>query len=62
MRRISGATDLSIRSANESIACDEVGHDSLGPRIRAFAVVERHHQLPQVRFGAHSEVLQDAAL
>jgi hypothetical protein len=35
-----------------------VGNDSLRPGLRSFALVKRHHQLPQVRLGARSKTLE----
>ena len=55
-------TDLGICLANKSIASDKMRHYPLRPGLNPLAIVEGHHQLPQMRLTALFEVLQDAAL
>ena len=53
---------LCVALADKVVARDEVRNDSLGPGFWAFALVERHHQLPQMRLAALCEILQHTTL
>lgn len=55
---MSTTTYLRVTLADECVACDEVGNNPLGPRVGPFTVIERHHQLPQMRLAALREIFQ----
>jgi hypothetical protein len=50
--------NLGIGAPNEGVAGDKVRNNPLGPRLRPLAIIEGHHQFPEVALGAWLEAFQ----